>query len=66
MVRVTGGRDSHAGTLPTTHNVLPVHSVPTARLPAHLEEHQEKGQEHQQLAALNMALATQGLLRAPL
>ena len=61
MVRITGGRDCHAGPLPGAHNVGWVHTVPTAGLPTHVEQLQQKWQEHEELAAVNIVL-TCGLL----
>ena len=61
MVGITSSSDGHTGSLPTTHNVGHVHIVPTARLPAHLEQLQQEGEEHKQLSALNVVLT--GLLK---
>ena len=56
MVGITGSSYGHTGSLPATHNVVHIDIVPTARLPAHLEQLQQEGQEHKQLFTPNVIL----------
>ena len=56
MVRITGGRDCHAGPLPGADNVGLVHTVTTARLPTHTEQLQQEGKKHKKLATVDVVL----------